>query len=193
MSRWARFGLLAELIAVAGQSFWALWFGRTVHQAFNDVQLNNGQVTQVTGVSFSVGAYFELFLLVAGGVSILFLVWQHSAATVARGLGYPARCSPGFGVGSWFIPVISLWYPYWALSDTLPPDHPLRPRCLWAWLAYLGSGFAGTVALFVALASTTAAIIPISISLALAVTAIAIGTTLIAAVTEDHRARLVGT
>jgi Domain of unknown function (DUF4328) len=97
-------------------------------------------------------------------VSVGFLIWQHSAATVARGPGYPSRTSPGFGVGSWFIPVINLWFPYWALSDTLPPEHPIRGRCLWAWLAYLGAGVAGAATFFVALVSNAAAIMPMVIS-----------------------------
>lgn len=176
-----------------GQSVGAISFIHSLHRVFNEVPFNsNGQSVRLTRVSFSFDVYFDVFFLVGAAVSIPFLIWQHSAATVARGLGYPARTSPSFGVGSWFIPVINLWFPYWALSDTLPPGHPLRQRCLVAWLAYLGSGFATAVTFFVGLASTTAAIVPMIVSGALALTAVGMGATLIAAVTDDHRARFAG-
>lgn len=191
--RWARLGLASVLIAAVGQWVGAISFIHSFHRVLNEAPFNgNGQPVRFTGVSFSVGAYFDLFFLLAAAVSIPFLIWQHSAATVARGLGNPARTSPAFGVGSWFIPVINWWFPYWALSDTLPPGHRLRQRCLVAWLAYLGSGLATAVTFFVALASTTAAIVPMIVSAALALTAIGLGATLIVAVTDDHRARFAG-
>jgi hypothetical protein len=109
---------------------------------------------------------------------------------VARGLGYPARISPGLGVGSWFIPVVNLWFPFWALSDTLPPEHPLRRRGLWAWLAYIGSGVSAVAVVLVAIASTRAALIPMVVSALLAITAIILGAQLIRAVTDDHQSRL---
>lgn len=150
----------------------------------------DGQVPTFTGFSGGVTLYLDLSGLLYVGVGTVFLMWQHSAATVARALGYPARTSPGFGVGSWFIPVVNLWYPYWALSDTLPPDHPLRGRCIWAWLSYMGMGVANVVAFFVAIASTVAAVVPMVIAGVLAVTAVGLGVQLIRAVAEDHARRL---
>ncbi|HXA32678.1 MAG TPA: DUF4328 domain-containing protein [Acidimicrobiales bacterium] len=65
---------------------------------------------------------------------VLFLVWQHRAASTARSLGYPARRSPALGVGGWFIPVCNFWFPYQAIRDCLPPGHPARPMVLHMWL-----------------------------------------------------------
>jgi hypothetical protein len=48
------------------------------------------------------------------------------------------------------------------------------------------------VAFLVALVSTAPAVVPMTISTALALTSIGVGATLIAAVTEDHRRRLAG-
>jgi hypothetical protein len=190
--RWARLALVALLILMAGQWVGAFWLSHTFRQFWNGVQFQNGTVQQwrVTGYSPADGLYLDLFYLGAAAVGIVFMIWQHSAATVARALGYPARTSPGFGVGSWFIPVINLWFPYWALSDTLPPDHPLRSRCLWAWLSYLGAVMTGGVTAFVALASTAAAVAFMFVSGMLAVTAIGLGAQLITAVHDDHRHRL---
>jgi Domain of unknown function (DUF4328) len=65
---------------------------------------------------------------------VLFLVWQHRAASTARSLGYPARRSPALGVGGWFIPVCNFWFPYQALRDCLPPGHLARRMVLHMWL-----------------------------------------------------------
>ncbi|MGD1012523.1 MAG: DUF2510 domain-containing protein [Acidimicrobiales bacterium] len=70
-------------------------------------------------------------------VIVLFLVWQHRAASTARCLGYPAALSPALGVGSWFIPIVNFWFPYQALRDMLPPGHVARPLVLRAWLCYV--------------------------------------------------------
>ena len=53
-----------------------------------------------------------LAVLAAG---ICWLVWQHQAAA-----SLPAgalRRTPGWHVGSWFIPVVSLWFPFQNISD----------------------------------------------------------------------------
>jgi hypothetical protein len=78
--------------------------------------------------------------LVILAAEILFWVWQYRAATVARALGYPARHSPGWGVGSWFVPVVNLWMPYQALRDCLPPGHPTGAVVLRTWLLLLACG-----------------------------------------------------
>ena len=94
--RWARLALVAVLIIVVGQGLAAIWMGHTFHHFWRVAQVNNGnqQVTEISGFSFRTGLLFDVFYLVAAAVSIVFLVWQHTAATVARALGYPARTSP---------------------------------------------------------------------------------------------------
>lgn len=71
-------------------------------------------------------------------LQIVFLIWQYRAAVVARHLGYPARRSPGWGVGSWFVPVVGLWMPYQAIRDCLPPGHEARGLVLRTWLSLIG-------------------------------------------------------
>jgi hypothetical protein len=70
-------------------------------------------------------------------VGLVFLMWQYRAAATARILGYPARRSPGLGVGTWFIPVVNFWFPYQALRDLLPPGHATRSLVLRTWLCYV--------------------------------------------------------
>lgn len=86
-------------------------------------------------------------------VGVVFLMWQYRAATTARILGYPARGSPGLGVGSWFIPVVNLWFPYLALRDLLPPGHGTRPLVLRTWLGFAFTSFAVFVSELTAFAS----------------------------------------
>jgi hypothetical protein len=108
-----------------------------------------------------ISATYSLLNDLTGALSIaslvLLLVWQFRAATVARWLGLPARRSPGWGVGSWFVPVVNLWMPYQAIRDCLPPGHPERRRVLRFWLALLGAGTANTAAFFTAPFSVPAA------------------------------------
>ena len=124
--------------------------------------------------------------LLVAAVGIVFLIWQYSAARVARGLGDPAQTSPGFGVASWFIPIINLWFPYWALSDCLPPGHRLRPTALWAWLAYISSGLLIPAAAITAYFSELGAVVPLVLVLATMTTAATLGCRLISAVNQAH-------
>jgi hypothetical protein len=184
--------LVALLVLLAGQWFAAIWLGHTFRHVWNEIQVNdaNGQAVRFGGFSPADGLYLDLFYVAAAGLAVVFLVWQHAAATVARGLGYPSRTSPAFGVGSWFIPVVNLWFPYWALCDTLPPEHPMRARSLWAWLAYLAAILTAAATFFVALASTPAAVVVIVVSAGLGLVAIGLGAKLITAVNDDHRSRV---
>ena len=88
-------------------------------------------------VGYRIWAPIEGLISIAGFV--LFLVWQHRAATMARALGYPARRSPALGVGGWFIPICNFWFPYQAIRDCLPPGHPGRRMVLHMWLWYVAS------------------------------------------------------
>lgn len=193
MWRWAQVGLVGVVFGSVGQAINAFSFAHTFHRVLHCAQVANQyteQCSQFNGFSFYANGISDLLSLVTLGVAVPFLIWQHSAATVARGLGYPARTSPGFGVGSWFIPVVNFWFPYWALSDTLPPDHPLRGWCLWAWLLYLGSGLLYAGAFFADLASTSAAVILVIVGGCMTITAVVLGTRLVTAVREDHQHRL---
>lgn len=77
---------------------------------------------------------------------VLLLIWQYRAAQAARAAGYPAKRSPGWGVGSWFVPIVNLWMPFEALRDCLPPGTPHRGRVwliLVLWVVGVVVGIAG--------------------------------------------------
>ena len=99
------------------------------------------------------------------GALIFFLIWVYRAAGTAHQLGIPARRSPGWAVGAWFIPVVNLWWPCQSLRDMLPHDDTTRDRITLIWIALVVGGvltatglilalFTGLVAWIVAFAGT---------------------------------------
>ncbi len=78
--------------------------------------------------------WLDLSALALIGGFVVFLVWQHRAAVAARSIGYPARHSPGFGVGSWFIPIVNLWLPYQAIRDFRAHSDETQRDLLAGWL-----------------------------------------------------------
>lgn len=194
MSRWAKVAVVVFGAMVLGEIATALvalgGIRQEIHQFFHDVQTGGSSPTPptpdmhvLTGVTivFDVG---QLLLLL---VAVLFLLWQYHAATTAAALGYPAVRSPGLGVGSWFIPVVNLWFPYQALRDLLPPSHRMRRRALPAWLAYLAAWMLTAITFEVALFSGPGAVVPGVLGAAATVVAVTLGRQLIGVVEQDHR------
>ena len=85
-------------------------------------------------------------------VLVILLVWVHEARKNLDAFpSGPLRFSPGMAVGSFLIPVVSLWWPYlvmreiWRGSDPGAPPlrpEPLTPRrgsplVVWWWVAFL--------------------------------------------------------
>ncbi|MGI9825058.1 DUF4328 domain-containing protein [Agromyces sp. Marseille-Q5079] len=73
--------------------------------------------------------------LVATGV--LWVIWQYRAAKQVAGR---TRRSAGWHAGSWFVPIVSLWFPYQNISDLWRAVGRTRPswQLTW-WLLYLVS------------------------------------------------------
>jgi hypothetical protein len=190
--KWARvavcsYGLAAFLQAITIFAFAGRIRG-FIHSLIHDLQAGRAGASP----KIDLNGFYKLqiagdasYVLVLA-IGIVFLIWQYNAARVARGLGYPSRTSPGFGVASWFIPIVNLWFPYWALSDCLPPGHRLRPTALWAWLAYISSGLLIPAAAITAYFSELGAVVPLVLVLATMTTAATLGCRLISAVNQAH-------
>jgi hypothetical protein len=116
-----------------------------------------------------------------------------NAAKVSRALGYPARHEPEMVITGFLIPIGNLFLSYRALSDLLPPDHPLRPSCLNAWLTYLfggiACGLAGDAGVFGS-GTTPVAVIFLLAGAGWLMTAARLGLRLINAVEELHTSAL---
>jgi len=91
-------------------------------------------------------AYVQLSLIVSAlsalpfiAVAVIWAIWQYRVAKQVSG---QIRRSPGWHAGSWFIPVINLWYPYQNISDLRRAAGSRRPswQIVW-WLLWIASDF----------------------------------------------------
>jgi len=78
--------------------------------------------------STSVVSILSSLSLIAAAV--LWVIWQYRVAKQVAGL---TRRSAGWHVGSWFVPIISLWYPYQNISDLWRAVGRARPWWLICW------------------------------------------------------------
>lgn len=82
----------------------------------------------------------DLFLV---GSAVSFLVWLYRARRNVEASGYPQRRARGWAMGAWFVPVVSLWFPYQVVADVRRGDPAARENpvvtrelALW-WTAWL--------------------------------------------------------
>ena len=85
--------------------------------------------------STSVVSILSSLSLLATGV--LWVIWQYRTAKQVAGR---TRRSAGWHAGSWFVPIISLWFPYQNISDLWRAVGRTRPtwQIIW-WLLYVVS------------------------------------------------------
>ena len=115
-------------------------------------------------------------------------VWSNKVATVARGLGYPARRTPGWAAAGWFVPVVNFWFPYQSLVDSVSPTNPHRGRVLRWWLTYTIGGVVGATLMLVVLFSDVAAGAVAAPLVVIALLQAVLGLQLVALVHDDHEA-----
>jgi heme/copper-type cytochrome/quinol oxidase subunit 2 len=103
-------------------------------------------------------AIIQLLALVIGVV--VFLVWIHRASKNLHSFGKPKlNYSPGWAVGWFFIPIMSLFKPYQAVAEIAKASKPdIDPNLLivddlktsaiikWWWAFFLISNFLGNIA-----------------------------------------------
>lgn len=77
--------------------------------------------------TFVVSILSSLSLLATG---VLWVIWQYRAAKQVTG---GTRRSAGWHAGSWFVPIISLWFPYQNISDLWQAVGRRRPSWLIVW------------------------------------------------------------
>lgn len=71
-------------------------------------------------------------------VLVIEVVWVYRATTLVRRAGVPTRLSPVWAVAGFFVPLVSLWFPYLAVRDVLVQS-PARRRVAWWWAASLAA------------------------------------------------------
>ncbi|MFT4214988.1 MAG: DUF4328 domain-containing protein [Microbacterium sp.] len=85
------------------------------------------------------------------GTAVLWVIWQYRAAELVSGR---TRRTPGWHVGSWFVPIVSFWFPYQNISDLWRASHRSVPswQLPW-WLLWLSGGILTQVATRIYLAA----------------------------------------
>lgn len=142
---------ILNLLVLRAESSHLLTIGQDFKIVWDDTQRG---ITPPTFTNQSFSPWFFLLGLVAAAAIVVTLIWQHRAASAARALGFPTTHSPAWGVGSWFVPIVNLWFPYQAIRDCLPPSDPNRARILQWWLAYILGGIVGAGAFLAAFFSS---------------------------------------
>ena len=82
---------------------------------------------------------------------VVFLLWMQRANKNVRALGAQGiRCTPGWAVGWWFVPIATLFKPYQAMREIYQASDPGAGPASWAgrpaglvgawWAAWLGTG-----------------------------------------------------
>ena len=189
-AQWARNGIVVYgLLTLA-----SLYFAMRLFEGFSaqmDVMMTNPEaVSQDPAVMFGAQGPFlalsQLFNAVQLGIFVLLLVWVYRAAVAAAALGIPARRSPGWAIGGWFIPVVNFWFPCQSLRDLLPPDHPTRTRILWLWIIAVVAQMLAVAGLIAAFVSSSGSVFALVCGLVVAA-ALAAGRTVIDDVLACHQ------
>jgi hypothetical protein len=112
-------------------------FGISAVTSFLERPVATTEMLDVYDQSTSVVAILSSLCLIATGV--LWATWQYRVAKQVVGR---TRRSPGWHAGSWFVPVVSFWFPYQNLSDLWRAVGRRRPswQIAW-WLLFLISNF----------------------------------------------------
>jgi len=159
ISRVARFAIafpaLVTLVdVITWVTFASQWrnFGHQFHVAL--IAAQNHQPAPSLTPPDSFGGLSTILGLFAIAAVVVECVWQFRAASAARAMGLPAKRSPGWGVGFWFIPVVNLWMPYQAIRDCLAHDDPKRAVVLRYWLLYVGMGISAALTIIGLMVST---------------------------------------
>lgn len=97
-------------------------------------------VDMLAGYDQSLSVVSMLSAVSAVATGVLWAIWQYRAAKQVAGL---TRRVAGWHAWSWFVPVISLWFPYQNISDLWRAIGRTRPawQIVW-WLLWLaGNAF----------------------------------------------------
>ena len=89
-------------------------------------------------------------------------------------------------MGFWFVPVVNLWFPYWAIVDCLPKGHPARRRVLGYWLSFLFGGLLAAAGTITLIWSHPAGVALLAAGCALGVLAAVLGLGVYDAIAEAH-------
>ncbi|HEX3793812.1 MAG TPA: DUF4328 domain-containing protein [Acidimicrobiales bacterium] len=160
-------------------------YGHQFHLIYEAAQ--NNQPTPTFSNTPALNPVTPLLGLLTLAAIIVACIWQFRAASAARALGRPATHSPGWGVGSWFVPIVNLFMPYQAVRDCLAPDDPQRSLVLQWWLIFLGTWILGVTAGIAALFSQGVGLAFSFPAALLAVVLFALGPRVVSVISASHQ------
>ena len=83
--------------------------------AVTDPRNSQGTILEVTE---DVAGVAILFLIVYVASAVAFLMWQFRVSGNIRRFGMPSQqFSPGWGVVTWFVPIVNLFLPYQVMAE----------------------------------------------------------------------------
>ena len=177
---------LVDLIGwVAVASQWRK-YGHQFHLALNAAQ--NHQTVPVPTAPEPFGGLTAVLILFGIAAIVVECMWQFRAASAARAMGLPAKRSPGWGVGFWFIPVVNLWMPYQAIRDCLAYDDHSRAMVLRYWLLYVGMGFGAGLTIIGLMVSTPVGVVFALVAGLCALGVLATAPQVVVSIAAAHRA-----
>ncbi len=158
----ARRGRWAGWIIAAGQVLGAVMFAlmaRGGWQMFDYLAEHPESVGIPPGAgTLAGGLAMSIVMSPVSFVGLIFLlVWFHRAVSNGAALGLAAGRAPALAVVSWFIPIVSLWWPYESLRECVPLHAgDTRRQILRWWSLYLLGPFTGMFGSAVAVFSVPA-------------------------------------
>jgi hypothetical protein len=142
-----------------------------IRQIYDQIrtQVRTGVYQQIKPIHSGRTQLLDIVVLAADvAFYVFFLIWQFRAAKTARLLSLPAKHSAGLGVGSWFIPVVNLWFPYQAIRDCLPPGDPGRSVVARLWAFFISTSVIIIAADILAIVGSPIGFVFAAVALALA-------------------------
>jgi hypothetical protein len=82
----------------------------------------------VSGLSVRGGLLALAVAALMLATTVLFLNWFYRARKNAGLSAWPQRWSPGWAIGSWFLPPVLLWFPYQIMADIWRAGRPAGQR-----------------------------------------------------------------
>jgi len=118
----------------------------------------------------------------------LLAVWTYRSATAGAALGIPAEIEPMWGAVGWLVPVLQYWFPYQAVRDCLPREHPRRRAAAWWWCGDLSTAIAMPVVGFIAVLGLVPFLVVWIVFTAATVATAVLGLRVARAIDDAHRA-----
>jgi hypothetical protein len=181
MALWVQAACGAVLSIVGPIAFNSLW--RSFTDSIGD------DAGPSIGAGFLLGSgVMQLAGLVSLAATAVIAMWCYRSTINTHALGRPTTHAPVWAVASWFVPIVSYWFPYQVMRDLVPDGHPVRSKVGVWWGLHLGTGLLAGFALVAAFAS-------VAVGLAIGLVIVAgyvwravLGSSIVSSVADEHAA-----